>query len=136
MGRVVRHGSAAGPSCVVNSAMTTQTTHQTHPKGRALGKNSTQTTGVAAGAPEQDLDLAAPTADLVRLYLDDIGRTPLLTAAEEVELSQRIEAGVYAQHLLTAGGLGDGEDAARRRADLQALVREGEGAKDQMLRAN
>src|SRR3954447_19889863 len=131
MGRVVRHGSAAGPSCVVNSAMTTQTTHQTHPKGRALGKNSTQTTGVAAGTPEQDLDLAAPTSDLVRLYLDDIGRTPLLTAAEEVELSQRIEAGVFAEHLLAAEQPDTAEDdeAARRRSDLRALVRDGQRAK-------
>ncbi|RZS83003.1 RNA polymerase primary sigma factor/RNA polymerase nonessential primary-like sigma factor [Motilibacter rhizosphaerae] len=81
--------------------------------------------------PAVDLDLAAPTADLVRLYLDDIGRTPLLTAADEVELSQRIEAGLYAQHLLATGETGE-HDAA----ELRRLVRDGDRAKDQMLRAN
>ncbi|KIF04254.1 RNA polymerase sigma factor SigB, partial [Streptomyces sp. RSD-27] len=34
--------------------------------------------------------------DLVGMYLDEIARTPLLDAAREVELSQIIEAGVYA----------------------------------------
>ena len=38
--------------------------------------------------------------DLVRAYLDEIGRTPLLDAAAEVELAQRIEAGLYAAELL------------------------------------
>jgi RNA polymerase sigma factor (sigma-70 family) len=85
----------------------------------------------ASAVASEDLDLAAPTADLVRLYLDDIGRTPLLTAADEVELSQRIEAGLYALHLLQTG-----EYAESDRADLQHLVRDGERAKDQMLRAN
>ncbi|HKP99450.1 MAG TPA: sigma-70 factor domain-containing protein, partial [Actinomycetes bacterium] len=38
--------------------------------------------------------------DLFRVYLDDIGRYPLLTKEDEVELSQAIEAG---------------DDAARRK---------------------
>lgn len=38
--------------------------------------------------------------DLVGMYLDEIARTPLLDAAKEVELSQTIEAGVYAQQIL------------------------------------
>ena len=50
---------------------------------------------------EPDLDEVVVTAaDPVRAYLDAIGRTPLLTAAEEVELARRIEAGVYAAELL------------------------------------
>jgi len=40
---------------------------------------------------------AAFTADPVRDYLARIGRTPLLTARQEVELGERIEAGTLAQ---------------------------------------
>jgi len=39
----------------------------------------------------------AEAQDSVRLYLNLIGKTPLLGAVEEVELSQRIEAGVFAE---------------------------------------
>jgi RNA polymerase primary sigma factor len=38
-------------------------------------------------------ELAATTTDALQLFLNEIRRYPLLTAAEEVELSQRIEAG-------------------------------------------
>jgi RNA polymerase nonessential primary-like sigma factor len=59
----------------------------------------TEVDGVAAQATESDLDAQGPAADLVRVYLNGIGKTALLTAADEVELAKRIEAGVYAQHL-------------------------------------
>ncbi|MFD8099810.1 sigma-70 factor domain-containing protein, partial [Nocardia fluminea] len=48
---------------------------------------------------EADIDAQSPAADLVRVYLNGIGRTALLTAADEVELAKRIEAGLYAQNL-------------------------------------
>jgi len=37
-----------------------------------------------------------------RVYLNEIGKVALLTAADEFELAKRIEAGLYAQHLLAA----------------------------------
>src|SRR3954463_11107607 len=40
------------------------------------------------------------STDLVRVYLNTIGKTALLTAEQEVELSKRIEAGLYAERLL------------------------------------
>ena len=44
---------------------------------------------------DSDLDTQSPAADLVRVYLNGIGKTALLTAEDEVELAKRIEAGLY-----------------------------------------
>ncbi len=53
--------------------------------------------GVARGL---DVDLLkAPTNDPVRMYLKEIGKVPLLTAAQEVDLARRIEAGEFATEL-------------------------------------
>ncbi len=89
------------------------------------------------GRPEltaEDLDAQSPAADLVRVYLNGIGKTALLTAAQEVDLAKRIEAGVFAQHVL------DTTDAAalskQHAADLRAVVRDGERAKNHLLEAN
>jgi RNA polymerase primary sigma factor len=41
---------------------------------------------------EVDL-LRAPTNDMVRMYLKEIGKVPLLNAAQEVDLARRIESG-------------------------------------------
>ncbi len=81
---------------------------------------------------ELDLDTQGPAADLVRVYLNGIGKTALLTAAEEVELAKRIEAGVFAQHMAeTAKRL-----SPTRREELRALVRDGHVAKNHLLEAN
>ncbi|HVK25966.1 MAG TPA: sigma-70 family RNA polymerase sigma factor [Actinokineospora sp.] len=81
---------------------------------------------------EADLDAQGPAADLVRVYLNGIGRTALLSAAQEVELAKRIEAGVFAQHMLdTAPQL-----SHARRAELRALVVDGHTAKNHLLEAN
>ena len=79
-----------------------------------------------------DLDEVAASADLVRVYLNEIGKVALLTAADEVDLAKRIEAGLYAAHVLTQP---NSYSAARKR-DLRAVVRDGERAKDHLLRAN
>jgi RNA polymerase sigma factor (sigma-70 family) len=79
-----------------------------------------------------DLDEAATSADLVRVYLNEIGKVALLTAADEVELAKRIEAGLYARHLLTSRN----DFSAARKRDLRAIVLDGERAKDHLLRAN
>ncbi|HEU5111267.1 MAG TPA: sigma-70 factor domain-containing protein, partial [Micromonosporaceae bacterium] len=78
---------------------------------------------------DADLDAQGPAADLVRVYLNGIGRTALLTAQEEVELAKRIEAGVFAQHMLeTADRL-----QTIRRNELKALVVDGVRAKNHLL---
>ena len=79
-----------------------------------------------------DLDEVAASADLVRVYLNEIGKVALLTAADEVDLAKRIEAGLYAAHLLSQANT----FTAARKRDLRAIVRDGERAKDHLLRAN
>ncbi len=81
---------------------------------------------------EADSDGQSPSADLVRVYLNGIGKTALLSAEDEVELSKRIEAGLYAKHLLaTKKRMG-----AVRKADLATIVAEGEAARAHLLEAN
>src|ERR1051325_5758451 len=81
---------------------------------------------------DSDLDAQSPAADLVRVYLNGIGKTALLNAADEVELAKRIEAGLYAAHLLdTRKRLGE-----NRKRDLAAVVRDGEAARRHLLEAN
>ncbi|NKY88005.1 sigma-70 family RNA polymerase sigma factor [Nocardia veterana] len=91
---------------------------------------SPATTGVRA--IDSDLDAQSPAADLVRVYLNGIGKTALLTAADEVELAKRIEAGLYAQHLLETGK----RLSATRKRDLAILVRDGQAARQHLLEAN
>ena len=79
-----------------------------------------------------DLDSASPAADLVRVYLNGIGKTALLSTEDEVELAKRIEAGLYAQHLLeTRKRLGD-----KRKSDLAMLAADGQSARQHLLEAN
>jgi RNA polymerase primary sigma factor len=52
--------------------------------------------------PRDDELLKAPTNDPVRMYLKEIGKVPLLTAAQEVDLAMRIEAGEFSTDLLTS----------------------------------
>jgi len=81
---------------------------------------------------DSDLDAQSPAADLVRVYLNGIGRTALLSAADEVELAKRIEAGLYAQNLLETGK----RLSATRKRDLAMVVREGKAARSHLLEAN
>ncbi len=75
---------------------------------------------------------ATLSVDVLRLYLNQIGRVPLLTAEMEVELARAMEAGLFAAERLTQGG----KISPTLRADLQLIVREGERAKQHMLEAN
>jgi RNA polymerase primary sigma factor len=74
--------------------------------------------------------MAVFTTDAVRDYLSRLGRTSLLTAQQEVELAERIEAGRLAQERL------DATPAAAEREELQRLVTDGRQARDHMVEAN
>jgi RNA polymerase primary sigma factor len=79
-----------------------------------------------------DLGRPAATSDLVRIYLREIGRVPLLTAEDEVELAKSIEAGLFADEKLRGSSPPEGAEAA----DLQFLVAEGDRAKQRLIEAN
>ena len=72
------------------------------------------------------------TSDLVRIYLREIGRVPLLTAEDEVELAKAIEAGLFAEEKL-GGGF---PMLGAIHGDLELLVGEGEKAKQRLIEAN
>jgi RNA polymerase primary sigma factor len=79
---------------------------------------------------------AGGTSDPVRMYLREIGKVPLLTAAEEVELAKRIEAGVKAETVLADAAASGAElDVSERRA-LDRIRRDGDRAKDELTSAN
>lgn len=73
-----------------------------------------------------------PSADLVRVYLNGIGKTALLNAEDEVELAQRIEVGLYAEYKLN-----NAEKLTRaEKRDLKILARDGKKARSHLLEAN
>ncbi|MEU1269600.1 RNA polymerase sigma factor [Streptomyces sp. NPDC005799] len=77
-------------------------------------------------------DTGGPSSDLFRQYLREIGRIPLLTAAEEVELARRVEAGLFAEAKLSNTPDLDSQLAL----DLDRLVVMGRMAKRRLIEAN
>ena len=86
-----------------------------------------------SGNPKRRVIAAGATADPVKDYLKQIGRVNMLNAEQEVDLSERIEAGLYAQHLLDTES--DKMDFKRRR-ELKWAANDGKRAKDHLLEAN
>jgi RNA polymerase sigma factor (sigma-70 family) len=76
--------------------------------------------------------VAQPEEDLVRLYLNDVGKHGLLTKDDEVRLAQAVEAGRQARtELATLHGI----DPSRRR-HLSRLARAGDQATETFVTAN
>jgi RNA polymerase primary sigma factor len=69
--------------------------------------------------------------DLFRVYLDEIGRHPLLTAEDEVRLAQAYEAGLDARRRLAVVAA---EDPGR--SELEATAERGEWARRTMIESN
>ncbi|MEU5030145.1 RNA polymerase sigma factor [Streptomyces milbemycinicus] len=75
---------------------------------------------------------SGPSSDLFRQYLREIGRIPLLSAAEEVELARRVEAGLFAEEKLSNTPDLDTQLAH----DFDQLVVLGRMAKRRLIEAN
>ncbi|MET8864999.1 sigma-70 family RNA polymerase sigma factor [Nonomuraea sp. NPDC004580] len=71
--------------------------------------------------------MAAEEPDLLGMYLEQIGKTPLLSADDEVDLARRIEAGLYAGHLIERGA---------GTPELEHIVLDGRRAKEKLIRSN
>jgi RNA polymerase primary sigma factor len=82
--------------------------------------------------PRGRADTGGPSSDLFRQYLREIGRIPLLTAAEEVDLARRVEAGLFAEEKLRLASDLDSQLAL----DLDKLVVMGRMAKRRLIEAN
>jgi RNA polymerase primary sigma factor len=74
------------------------------------------------------------TSDLVRIYLREIGKVPLLTAHDEVELAKAIEAGLFAQEMLHGGCKVVG--AGANGAELAMIADQGDRARQRLIEAN
>ncbi|MGX1885334.1 sigma-70 family RNA polymerase sigma factor [Streptomyces sp. NPDC055287] len=101
---------------------------------RAVARRQTASSGSGGVRSVRAAGGEIADRDLVGMYLDEIARTPLLDAAKEVDLSQTIEAGVYAQQILDKEVESEADGASRE--ELEALVAQGERAKDLFIRSN
>jgi len=137
--RTTRPAPSPSPAAAAR-ATSTRRRSKTADEGSAVAvldvEDESVTTDESAAEPTRvltaDLDEVAASADLVRVYLNEIGKVALLSAADEVDLSKRIEAGLYAAHLLSANN----SFTPARKRDMRLVVADGERAKDHLLRAN
>lgn len=71
------------------------------------------------------------TDDTIGLYLKEVGRVPLLTAPQEVDLAIRIEKGREAREKMADGGVG-----LDRREELRKHIEDGWAAREHLITAN
>jgi RNA polymerase primary sigma factor len=87
-------------------------------------KKPTAFAGRTAGSRREAGQTIGPTTyDSVRMYLREIGKVPLLTAAQEVDLAMRIEGGELAADLLASVERSNGLDRRRFPQVVEAVLR-------------
>jgi RNA polymerase primary sigma factor len=101
-----------------------------HAPLRPLVKSKDQAAGRSLDRSAAE-DLVSGVGDSVRLYLQEIGDTDLLTMQEEVWLAKRMERGKIAEQLLL-----DPDVRRDQRAALDADKLDGELARAHLIRAN
>ncbi|MCK5634286.1 MAG: sigma-70 family RNA polymerase sigma factor [Anaerolineales bacterium] len=74
---------------------------------------------------------AIDSGDSVGLYLSQVGRVPLLTRDEEVELAKRIERGRRVRNNMARGPV-----SPKQRAKFQRLIQDGMAAREHLIMAN
>lgn len=137
-------GPDAGPDAAVDPTPSDGTAEpeaavEPEPEPEAAAEPGTRAEPEAAVEPEPEPveapvrpDTSGPSSDLFRQYLREIGRIPLLSAAEEVELARRVEAGLFAEEKLGTTPDLDSQLAL----DLDRLVVLGRMAKRRLIEAN
>src|SRR4051794_20335933 len=86
----------------------------------------------AEGRPDTSLaGVQEGTLDSIQAYLNEMGRVPLLTATEEIELAEQIERGEAAKQRLT-----NEAQTPQLHAELRADIARGEAARDHLIQAN
>ncbi|MER5193138.1 sigma-70 family RNA polymerase sigma factor [Streptomyces sp. NPDC002884] len=110
----------------------TQAEPETEPPAEALEETPEDAPEPVTPPRARATDNGSPSSDLFRQYLREIGRIPLLTAAEEVDLARRVEAGLFAEEKLAGATDLDSQLAL----DLDRLVVLGRMAKRRLIEAN
>ena len=98
------------------------------------GKKRTTTRAKKRG--KSDASTVLLTGDPVRMYLKEIGKVDLLTAAEEVHLAMKIEAGCEAADKLEAAENGEIELTRAQTRRLTRVEQVGLEAKQSLISAN
>ena len=80
----------------------------------------------------EDVPDLGQSLDPVRMYLRDIGRHPLLTGEEELELARQIHDGVLAEERLKTETIEDLD----LKDELESAVKRGKNAHDKLARSN
>ncbi|RMD76777.1 MAG: RNA polymerase sigma factor RpoD [Chloroflexi bacterium] len=109
-------------------------------EGIRVVESSDELDGPTDFEPETDHDLTVDLPDLgeiafddpVRMYLQEIGQVPLLTAEQEVELAKAMEAGAIARQRLER----EEYASARERFELERAVQQGQDARHHLIQAN